>query len=188
MSANERQVGGQHYKTGGEEHWDRVQRLGLDYFQGQITKYVERWKLKNGVQDLEKARHFLDKYIELQQEEDAKETEEYNALVAGAKTPEEAEENRRIYRYLNHGTGESTVPPYKEALKLFRNPLVVDAGAEVKADGWVGYTFEGSDAGGSLYRCQACRASFRAPVHGNPNASHICPPEGEPTAGYIDQG
>jgi hypothetical protein len=26
---------------------------------------VERWKLKNGVEDLHKARHFLDKYIEL---------------------------------------------------------------------------------------------------------------------------
>ena len=66
MSANDRQVGGSHYKNGGEEHWDRVDRLGLDYFQGQITKYVERWKLKNGIQDLEKASHFLDKYIELQ--------------------------------------------------------------------------------------------------------------------------
>lgn len=63
--ANSRQVGGDHYKTGGEEHWDRVNRLGLDYFQGQITKYVERWKKKGGVQDLKKARHFLDKYIEL---------------------------------------------------------------------------------------------------------------------------
>lgn len=67
--ANDRQVGGDHYKSGGEEHWDRVHRLGLDYFQGQITKYVERWKKKNGVQDLEKARHFLDKYIELQRSE-----------------------------------------------------------------------------------------------------------------------
>lgn len=64
-TANDRQVGGTHYKTGGEEHWDRVQRLKLDYFQGQITKYVERWKLKNGVEDLKKARHFLDKYIEI---------------------------------------------------------------------------------------------------------------------------
>lgn len=65
MGANEKQVGGSHYKVGGEEHWDRVARLNLDYFQGQITKYVERWKDKNGVQDLEKAQHFLEKYIEL---------------------------------------------------------------------------------------------------------------------------
>jgi hypothetical protein len=69
MSANERQIGGSHYKVepGKEEHWDRVHRLGLDYFQGQITKYVERWKLKNGLQDLHKARHFLDKYIEVEE-------------------------------------------------------------------------------------------------------------------------
>lgn len=69
MKANERQVGGGHYKDAtGEEHWDRVARKDLDYFQGQITKYVERWKDKNGVQDLEKARHFLDKYIEVAEE------------------------------------------------------------------------------------------------------------------------
>jgi hypothetical protein len=71
VEANKRQVGGDHYKTGGEEHWDRVARLGLDYFQGQITKYVERWKKKNGIEDLEKARHFLDKYIELNKPKEA---------------------------------------------------------------------------------------------------------------------
>jgi hypothetical protein len=65
-TANSRQVGGGHYKMPGhEEHWDRAWRLNWDPFQYQITKYVERWKDKNGVQDLEKARHFLDKYIEL---------------------------------------------------------------------------------------------------------------------------
>jgi hypothetical protein len=65
VGANERQIGGNHYKTGGEEHWDRVRRLNLDYFQAQITKYTERCWRKNGLQDLQKARHFLDKYIEL---------------------------------------------------------------------------------------------------------------------------
>lgn len=65
MPANRRQVGGSHYKVGGEEHWDRVARLGLDYFQAQITKYVERWKKKGGIQDLRKAAHFLEKYAEL---------------------------------------------------------------------------------------------------------------------------
>lgn len=63
-SANERQVGGQHYQSP-IQHWDYVVANNLDYFQGQITKYVTRWRNKNGVQDLEKARHFLDKYIEL---------------------------------------------------------------------------------------------------------------------------
>jgi hypothetical protein len=63
--ANEHQVGGDHYRRQTIQHWDFVAANGLDYFQGQITKYVSRWKLKGGVEDLEKARHFLDKYIEL---------------------------------------------------------------------------------------------------------------------------
>lgn len=67
MSANERQVGGDHYKTGsGIQHWDLVDMFGWDYFQGQVIKYLMRWKKKNGVQDLEKAKHYLEKYIELE--------------------------------------------------------------------------------------------------------------------------
>lgn len=65
MAANDRQEGGDHYKTPGKiEHWDLVIMYGWDYFQGQITKYVMRWRKKGGIQDLKKARHFLDKYIE----------------------------------------------------------------------------------------------------------------------------
>lgn len=65
--ANDRQVGGSHYKTGGLQHWDLVEMFGWDYFQGQITKYLMRWRKKNGIEDLQKARHYLDKYIELEQ-------------------------------------------------------------------------------------------------------------------------
>lgn len=67
VSANDRQVGGSHYKTedGGEQHWDRVKRMGLGYFRGTATAYIERCWQKNGLEDLQKARHYLDKYIEL---------------------------------------------------------------------------------------------------------------------------
>ena len=67
-AANQKQIGGNHYKHGGEEHWDRVNRLGLNYFQGAATKYVERCYLKgNAVQYLQKAVHFLEKLIEIEQ-------------------------------------------------------------------------------------------------------------------------
>lgn len=79
-SANERQVGGQHYQSP-IQHWDYVVANNLDYFQGQITKYVTRWRNKNGVQDLEKARHFLDKYIELAKA-DAEEATSQAEIVA----------------------------------------------------------------------------------------------------------
>lgn len=74
-SANDRQEGGDHYKIygkdGAEQHWDRVWRIygpevAYAYFCGAITKYVERYRLKNGVEDLKKARHYLDKLIELE--------------------------------------------------------------------------------------------------------------------------
>ena len=67
-AANQKQVGGNHYKHGGEEHWDRVNRLNLNYFQAATTKYVERCYLKgNPIQDLQKAVHFLEKLIEIEQ-------------------------------------------------------------------------------------------------------------------------
>ena len=69
MSANDTQVGGKHYQSK-TQHWDIVAEHDLDYFQGCITKYIFRWKKKGGLQDLLKARHYLDKYIELQQEPD----------------------------------------------------------------------------------------------------------------------
>lgn len=66
MSANDRQVGGDHYK-GGIEHWDYVLANEIPYLEAQVIKYVSRWRKKNGFQDLEKARHFLDKLIEYEQ-------------------------------------------------------------------------------------------------------------------------
>ena len=65
QNPNDLQVGGNHYHSGTIQHWDYVAANNLDYFQGQITKYVARWRDKGGVQDLLKARHFLDKYIEV---------------------------------------------------------------------------------------------------------------------------
>lgn len=67
VGANARQVAGKHYKIPGEQHWDRIWRLyGRGYFVGCATKYLERYHLKNGVEDLEKARHYVDKLIELE--------------------------------------------------------------------------------------------------------------------------
>ena len=75
--ANETQIGGRHYQTqtpDQPQHWDIVAMHNLDYFQGQITKYVMRWKNKNGLQDLQKAQHFLQKYIELNTARETKPT------------------------------------------------------------------------------------------------------------------
>src|SRR6185369_13146900 len=66
-NANSRQVGGDHYKTE-IEHWDFVESNGIGYLEGCATKYVTRARKKNGRQDLEKAVHYVDKIIDLEQE------------------------------------------------------------------------------------------------------------------------
>lgn len=68
--ANARQHGGDHYKGTGFEHWDFVHGLGLDYFQGNSTKYVSRWRNKGGHEDLLKAIHYVDKARELDKQSD----------------------------------------------------------------------------------------------------------------------
>jgi hypothetical protein len=67
MSANDKQVGGSHYKTK-IEPWDAITEWGLGYLDGSAVKYLSRWHKKGGVQDLEKAVHFLQKLIEVENE------------------------------------------------------------------------------------------------------------------------
>lgn len=68
MSANEKQVAGAHYATGGVQHWDFVVRvLNGRYLEGNITKYVARCYKKNGIVDVNKALHYCDKLAELYQ-------------------------------------------------------------------------------------------------------------------------
>jgi hypothetical protein len=63
-SANAVQVGGDHYKGDSIQPWDYILSNGLGYCEGAVVKYVTRYKHKNGIEDLQKARHFLDKLIE----------------------------------------------------------------------------------------------------------------------------
>jgi hypothetical protein len=64
MTANSWQVGGDHYKGAGYQHWDFTWDHQYNQFEYCITKYVERHKSKGGVEDLRKASHHLLKYIE----------------------------------------------------------------------------------------------------------------------------
>jgi hypothetical protein len=67
IKANDMQVDGNHYrgKNADYQHWDLVADVGMGYFDGQITKYISRWRDKNGLKDLKKAQHFCIKYLEV---------------------------------------------------------------------------------------------------------------------------
>jgi hypothetical protein len=57
------QIGGDHYKSKGIQPVDYIIANDLNFFEGNVVKYITRWKSKGGVEDLKKARHYLDMYI-----------------------------------------------------------------------------------------------------------------------------
>lgn len=68
---NLQQVGGNHYRTA-FQHWDFVGNvLGGRYLEGCATKYISRWRKKNGLEDLKKSAHYIAKLISLVKEDEA---------------------------------------------------------------------------------------------------------------------
>lgn len=65
-TANERQHGGDHYsKRSDYQHWDWVADVKLGYHAGNASRYAYRWRDKNGLEDLEKCLHYIEKSREL---------------------------------------------------------------------------------------------------------------------------
>jgi len=63
QDANAVQVGGDHYQTE-IQPWDYIIANDIGYLEGNVIKYVSRYKKKGGVADLRKAQHYLQKLIE----------------------------------------------------------------------------------------------------------------------------
>lgn len=64
MKANDIQVGGDHYKSSGLQHWDLMELHNMGYLESAATKYIERNK-KDKKEDLQKAIHYITKLKEL---------------------------------------------------------------------------------------------------------------------------
>lgn len=65
--ANAVQHGGTHYKALKYETWDVILDWGLGYLDGNAVKYLSRWRQKGGIEDLRKAKHYIEKLIEQQE-------------------------------------------------------------------------------------------------------------------------
>lgn len=66
MSALNEQPGGTHYKQMAIQPVQYIHANDLGYCEANIVKYVSRWRDKNGIEDLLKARHYIDLLIELE--------------------------------------------------------------------------------------------------------------------------
>lgn len=64
MTAKSIQEGGTHYKDMPIQPFEYIHANNIGFAEGCVIKYVSRWKAKNGIEDLRKARHVLDLLIE----------------------------------------------------------------------------------------------------------------------------
>lgn len=69
MSANDTQIGGDHYQSKEIQPWDAMEawmskEQFIGFLRGNALKYIARCDDKGGVDDIKKARHYLDKLIE----------------------------------------------------------------------------------------------------------------------------
>lgn len=62
--ALQHQQGGDHYKKMAIQPIEFILKNELGFVEGNIIKYVCRYKDKNGLDDLKKARHYIDILIE----------------------------------------------------------------------------------------------------------------------------
>lgn len=169
MKANDHQMSGNHYRAMGDkiQHWDIATMYQWDPFQYQITKYVMRWKDKHAthverLQDLKKARHFIDKYIEEAEKWDPRGADALKGPAPGEKI---VWDHTKIYS--------------DQALLLHpvQDPAAVEVNTDWQCEGWYGDKT-------NLYRCKHCRSLFRTGTVDRAIDLHGACPKGR---GYVKQ-
>lgn len=66
LNAFDIQIGGDHYKHYAIQPLQFIEANNLSFAQGCVIKYILRYKEKNGIEDLKKAKHYIDLIIESQ--------------------------------------------------------------------------------------------------------------------------
>lgn len=57
-----------HYTTGRMETISAIEGLGLDYHAGNVLKYISRYKYKNGIEDLLKAKWYIERLLFIEEQ------------------------------------------------------------------------------------------------------------------------
>ena len=106
---NTEQVGGTHYNLEIEPVHIMIEH-NLNWFQGEILKYVSRHTKKNGKQDLEKAIHICDMYLDLKPKNFSKPITQNNTLV-----------ENYVAQFVSEFTGLPNIRVYKYFIEAVRD-------------------------------------------------------------------
>lgn len=193
--ANDRQVGGAHYK-GKFQHWDWVAINHLDYYTACATKYLTRWPQKGGLQDIEKSIHFCEKLYEVTNsgilvlgvkrlirtndflaDAGLLDTKEANIItsIAACQAPDELQSIIGTLHMFYEYQATAWTPP-----KPMPQPLPVSPVAEFMWSmdvreilSYKRFSFEGSKSGTDEYRCKMCKTTILVPTSQAP-VGHQC--------------
>ena len=66
MKASDTQVGGSHYSRYVIQPTEFIYKNNIPFIEGNIIKYILRHRDKNGIEDLKKAKHYLDLLLEFE--------------------------------------------------------------------------------------------------------------------------
>ena len=64
MGSTSEQIGGTHYKNMAIQPIEFIVANDIPYREANVIKYIVRWRSKNGLEDLQKARHYINMLIE----------------------------------------------------------------------------------------------------------------------------
>lgn len=187
MSASDRQVGGDHYKAK-LQHWDLLPLLGFteEYYIGQATKYLTRWRKKHGVRDIRKGQHFLEKLNELGFVRSGSDVQKQNYELAERTKFYDANDVPEFERKLMDKIFYATDPNmYLDVIESY-NGIAADAimagtaaGAHadpddkpVSANFWfLGY---GDDHATMKWKCRHCNEELSLDIDKPPVYAHKC--------------
>lgn len=68
--ATNEQIGGSHYKDMAIQPIEFIMKNKIGFCEANVIEYVCRHKHKNGIEDLKKARHYIDLLIQFEYEEE----------------------------------------------------------------------------------------------------------------------
>ena len=103
MSALNEQVGGDHYRTMKIQPAEFIHANNIGFFEANVIKYVSRWRTKNGVSDLHKAKHYIDLLLALEH----KKPEPLVGQACGNTSEPESEEQDNAVWVAYFGNGDA---------------------------------------------------------------------------------
>ena len=66
MRSTKKQVAGTHYTDMAIEPVEYIYHNDIPFIEGNIIKYLSRWREKGGIEDLEKAKHYIEMLIDFE--------------------------------------------------------------------------------------------------------------------------